>query len=95
MKKLQDLSFSSVDEKKSFDENSSQELSLESLSEISGGHDWVTYDRKQDVLVVYNFDENGFETKFISGEKISGGFASDQNKILGHQVNGAAVIVAR
>ena len=35
MKQLQDSSFSSVEEK-SFDENSSQELSLESLSEISG-----------------------------------------------------------
>lgn len=35
MKKLQDSSLSSVEEK-SFDENSSQELSLESLSEISG-----------------------------------------------------------
>ena len=36
MKQLQDSSLSSVDEK-SFDENSSQELSLQSLSEISGG----------------------------------------------------------
>lgn len=35
MKQLQDSSLSSVE--KSFDENSSQELSLESLSEISGG----------------------------------------------------------
>ena len=34
---LQDSSLSSVEEKKSFDENSSQELSLQSLSEISGG----------------------------------------------------------
>ena len=33
---LQNSSLSSVEEK-SFDENSSQELSLESLSEISGG----------------------------------------------------------
>ena len=40
MKQLQDSSLSSVEEK-SFDENSSQELSLESLSEISGG---VSYD---------------------------------------------------
>ena len=38
MKQLQDSPFSSVEEKKSFDENSSQELSLESLSEISGGN---------------------------------------------------------
>ena len=36
MKQLQNSPFSSVEEKKSFDENSSQELSLESLSEISG-----------------------------------------------------------
>ena len=45
MKQLQDSSFSSVEEK-SFDENSSQELSLESLSEISAGVSTTTKARK-------------------------------------------------
>ena len=79
---LKNSSFSSVEEK-SFDENSSQELSLESLSEISGGKSLLrstTYWGK-------------LSTARIKTEKNLPIRARRYKN--GAAVNGAAVIVAR
>ena len=70
MKQLQDSSLSSVEEK-SFDENSSQELSLESLSEISGGEIYYS----KDTILKRNINTGYITTKNM------GNLIHDQIKI--------------